>query len=98
MDGVASCDEPGTEGNKDALLLAGRTCFRVDEPARVRLSSEAETGTLLVMPADCSDSLRSAPAGEEQETTIGACTWSAAMTTSGDALGHFSYQIELIEP
>ena len=96
IEGSAGCDDPGTEGLRDSLLLAGRACFRLAAPALVRMSSQAELGTLLVLPVDCSGALASAPAGQSDEVVLDGCTWAVAFTTGGDQLGSFSYKIELV--
>ena len=67
VEGLAACDDSGTEGTRDALLLAGRTCFHLNETAFVKLSSQAESGTLVIMPVDCAEGVSSALAGETKE-------------------------------
>lgn len=99
VDGFAACDDSGTEGTRDALLLAGKSCFRLNETAFVKLSSQAESGTLLLMPVDCAEGVSSALAGETKEVPLlGGCTWAAAFTTQGEELDSFSYQLELVVP
>ncbi|MCR9160738.1 MAG: hypothetical protein ACE37F_04120 [Nannocystaceae bacterium] len=96
VEGKVSCEDPYTEGNEGVLYLAGRACFRLPAAAQIRISAEAEAGLLSLLPLDCSDAGRSVFAGETQETAISGCTWSAAMTTQGEDIDAFSYQIELL--
>lgn len=98
VEGTASCDDPGTEGLRSSVLLAGRSCFRLASPGRVRIALQAAHGQLLLQPVDCVDSAQvSVNAAQSDEIAIASCTWSAVVNTDGRSLGRFDYTIDLVE-